>query len=232
MALLVLALLWRRGPDRRGAFYVAGLVFATGSFVFAVAYEEVDRRIASLPEPTLPHVEIPGRSIDEVEPAVTRASERPAPASGTRPVAFNERIALAADAMLPFALEFALADLPEIEDCREGSSGAMQPATLVVICELEDGIELHLGRFMPSDSPADWFSSEAERAPSVSDPARADADCRTGRPAMGTYDGGSFACWEQGTQARVAWTDPERDLGGQLVSQSLSLIDLYRTWRD
>ncbi len=244
LATVVMVLLWRRGPARRRAFYIVGLVAASGSFLFAVAYDEIDRRAAELPDLELPRFELalpevelpslleidqPGTAWDDLE--MDRMTAQPGPAMRT--AALPDRIGLAADGMLPHALELAIAELPGVDRCEERSDRAMRPATLVLSCWLADDVELRLARFVLRDQAAAWLSHRASGVRTYATHEQGDTVCRSARPAKSVWAGGSYVCWARSdAQQRLAWTDEDRQLAGMLISTSVPFDELYRLWRD
>ena len=211
-AVASLVLLWRRGPQRRRAFYALGLAAALASFVLAATLDEVERRDITLPDFALPELNL----LDE--------------GPRLQPAALAELVGEQADAHLPHALELALLELPDVESCRERFNGMMRPATLVVDCRLTDDTSLRVARY-DSGRPRAWFK-RASKTVDASRADEADASCRDGGAAKGTYRDGEFMCLERGIQSRVAWTDADRRLGGLLVSSSQGLDELYVGWRD
>ena len=218
-SVLLLALLWRRGPARRKSFFGAGLLLAAAAMVVSFAFDELDRRGVALPA-----IAIDALSLPEFELSLPQSS------TGSAPAATADRVREWVGEVADVPLEATLPAVLETVDCRE-RSGAMRPAADSMECDLLDGTVLRVARFGPSQGPQAWFRKKTPNA--VALPAdEADASCRLGEPAPGLFRDGEFICWQQGTAARVGWTDREHRLAGVLASTSLDLGEVYRRWRD
>ena len=217
-SVLLLALLWRRGPARRKSFSGVGLLLAATAMVVSFAFDELDRRGVALPA-----IAIDALSLPEFELSLPQSAAWPPAATADR---VREWLGEATDT----SLGATLLARPETIECRERSN-VMRPASVNIECDLVDGSVLSVARFGPSRHPRAWFRKKTPNAEALTAD-EADASCRLGQPAQGGFRDGDFICWQQGVAARVGWTDDDRRMAGVLASTTLDLGEVYRRWRD